>query len=66
MAEVHGRRRGALRQRGGLSARGARPRGDLFEMRPVQGTPAHQTDLLGEVVCTNSFKSSIRPTPTGC
>ncbi len=30
----------------------------LFEMRPVRGTPAHQTDLLGEVVCTNSFKST--------
>lgn len=29
----------------------------LFEMRPGMGTAAHQTDLLGEVVCTNSFKS---------
>ena len=29
----------------------------LFEMRPVRGTPAHHTDLLAEVVCTNSFKS---------
>jgi methylenetetrahydrofolate--tRNA-(uracil-5-)-methyltransferase len=26
-------------------------------MRPVKKTPAHQTDLLGELVCTNSFKS---------
>jgi len=26
-------------------------------MRPTQKTPAHQTDLLGELVCTNSFKS---------
>jgi methylenetetrahydrofolate--tRNA-(uracil-5-)-methyltransferase len=34
---------------------------DLFEMRPIRGTPAHQTDLLGEVVCTNSFKS-VEPT----
>jgi methylenetetrahydrofolate--tRNA-(uracil-5-)-methyltransferase len=33
----------------------------LYEMRPVRGTPAHQTDLLGEVVCTNSFKS-VDPT----
>jgi methylenetetrahydrofolate--tRNA-(uracil-5-)-methyltransferase len=33
----------------------------LYEMRPVRGTPAHQTDLLGEVVCTNSFKS-VEPT----
>jgi methylenetetrahydrofolate--tRNA-(uracil-5-)-methyltransferase len=29
----------------------------LHEMRPVRGTPAHHTDLLAEVVCTNSFKS---------
>jgi methylenetetrahydrofolate--tRNA-(uracil-5-)-methyltransferase len=26
-------------------------------MRPVRTTEAHQTDLLGELVCTNSFKS---------
>src|SRR5688572_8439206 len=30
----------------------------LLEMRPVRTTPAHQTALLGELVCTNSFKSS--------
>ena len=29
----------------------------LEEMRPVRGTEAHQTDRLGELVCTNSFKS---------
>ncbi len=29
----------------------------LLEMRPVRATPAHQTDALGELVCTNSFKS---------
>ena len=29
----------------------------LVEMRPVRGTEAHQTDRLGELVCTNSFKS---------
>jgi methylenetetrahydrofolate--tRNA-(uracil-5-)-methyltransferase len=29
----------------------------LVEMRPVRSTPAHQTDALGELVCTNSFKS---------
>lgn len=29
----------------------------LYEMRPVRGTPAHQTEHLAEVVCTNSFKS---------
>ena len=26
-------------------------------MRPVRGTPAHQTDALAELVCSNSFKS---------
>ena len=29
----------------------------LAEMRPVRGTPAHRTDRLGELVCTNSLKS---------
>jgi hypothetical protein len=29
----------------------------LVEMRPVRSTEAHQTDRLGELVCTNSFKS---------
>jgi len=29
----------------------------LAEMRPVRRTPAHQSDRLGELVCTNSFKS---------
>ncbi|MDE3012477.1 MAG: methylenetetrahydrofolate--tRNA-(uracil(54)-C(5))-methyltransferase (FADH(2)-oxidizing) TrmFO [Gemmatimonadota bacterium] len=29
----------------------------LVEMRPVRTTEAHQTDHLGELVCTNSFKS---------
>lgn len=30
----------------------------LIEMRPVRRTPAHQTDRLAELVCTNSFKST--------
>ena len=38
-----------------LAARGRSVR--LKEMRPVRGTPAHRTELLGELVCTNSFKS---------
>lgn len=29
----------------------------LVEMRPVKKTSAHETDHLGELVCTNSFKS---------
>lgn len=31
---------------------------DLFEMRPVKSTPAHATSNLGELVCSNSFRSS--------
>lgn len=38
-----------------LARRGHRVR--LVEMRPCSRTPAHQTDRLGELVCTNSFKS---------
>ncbi|QUV98965.1 methylenetetrahydrofolate--tRNA-(uracil(54)-C(5))-methyltransferase (FADH(2)-oxidizing) TrmFO [Chloracidobacterium sp. MS 40/45] len=29
----------------------------LYEMRPVRPTPAHTTDRLAEIVCSNSFKS---------
>jgi methylenetetrahydrofolate--tRNA-(uracil-5-)-methyltransferase len=29
----------------------------LYEMRPVVSTPAHRTDQLGELVCSNSLKS---------
>ncbi len=29
----------------------------LWEMRPVVRTPAHQTDRLAELVCSNTFKS---------
>ncbi len=39
---------------------GARVR--LFEMRPVRQTPAHRTDLLAEIVCSNSLKSDERGT----
>src|ERR1700738_3209457 len=31
---------------------------DLFEMRPVKMTPAHQTSNMAELVCSNSFRSS--------
>ncbi len=30
---------------------------ELWEMRPQVSTPAHQTDRLGELVCSNSLKS---------
>ena len=29
----------------------------LYEMRPVKPTPAHRTDKLAEIVCSNSLKS---------
>ncbi|MEP6923275.1 MAG: methylenetetrahydrofolate--tRNA-(uracil(54)-C(5))-methyltransferase (FADH(2)-oxidizing) TrmFO, partial [Pyrinomonadaceae bacterium] len=29
----------------------------LYEMRPVQNTPAHLTDKLAEIVCSNSLKT---------
>ena len=29
----------------------------LHEMRPVKQTPAHRTDMLAEIVCSNSLKS---------
>jgi len=29
----------------------------LYEMRPQRNTPAHETDLLAELVCSNSLKS---------
>jgi methylenetetrahydrofolate--tRNA-(uracil-5-)-methyltransferase len=34
----------------------------LYEMRPVMTTPAHTTDLLGELVCSNSLKSELEGT----
>jgi len=33
----------------------------LHEMRPVKMTPAHQTESLAELVCSNTFKS-VEPT----
>jgi methylenetetrahydrofolate--tRNA-(uracil-5-)-methyltransferase len=38
-----------------LAARGVAV--TLVEMRPVRMTPAHQTDALAEIVCSNTFKS---------
>jgi methylenetetrahydrofolate--tRNA-(uracil-5-)-methyltransferase len=34
----------------------------LWEMRPVRRTPAHQTDRLAELVCSNSLKSESEST----
>jgi methylenetetrahydrofolate--tRNA-(uracil-5-)-methyltransferase len=35
---------------------------DLYEMRPVRNTPAHQTDQFAELVCSNSLKSETEHT----
>jgi methylenetetrahydrofolate--tRNA-(uracil-5-)-methyltransferase len=35
---------------------------DLYEMRPVKSTPAHQTDKFAELVCSNSLKSESENT----
>jgi methylenetetrahydrofolate--tRNA-(uracil-5-)-methyltransferase len=34
----------------------------LYEMRPLKQTPAHRTDLLAEIVCSNSLKSDEKAT----
>jgi methylenetetrahydrofolate--tRNA-(uracil-5-)-methyltransferase len=31
---------------------------ELFEMRPLRMTPAHQSDRLGELVCSNSLRGT--------
>jgi methylenetetrahydrofolate--tRNA-(uracil-5-)-methyltransferase len=31
---------------------------DLYEMRPYKNTPAHRTDKLAELVCSNSLRSN--------
>ena len=43
-----------------LARRGLRVR--LYEMRPAKGTPAHKTDRLAELVCSNSLKSDAENT----
>ena len=37
----------------------------LHEMRPVRQTPAHRTDQLAELVCSNTFKSTELSTAHG-
>ena len=37
----------------------------LYEMRPIKQTPAHQTGLLAELVCSNSLKSDSNKTSHG-
>lgn len=38
---------------------------DLYEMRPVGKTGAHRTDMLAELVCSNSLKSDLSDTSSG-
>lgn len=37
----------------------------LFEMRPETKTGAHKSDRLAEIVCSNSFKSTLLDTSSG-
>jgi methylenetetrahydrofolate--tRNA-(uracil-5-)-methyltransferase len=37
----------------------------LFEMRPQVMTPAHKTDKLAELVCSNSLRSDLIDKPAG-
>ncbi len=37
----------------------------LYEMRPVRTTPAHKTDQLAELVCSNSLKSNAPDSASG-
>ena len=46
-----------------LARRGVRVR--LFEMRPVRTSPAHSTDALAELVCSNSLRSDARENAVG-
>jgi methylenetetrahydrofolate--tRNA-(uracil-5-)-methyltransferase len=39
-----------------LARRGIKVR--LYEMRPINNTPAHHTDKFGELVCSNSLRSN--------
>jgi len=41
-----------------LAERGVRVA--LYEMRPARSTPAHKTNRLAELVCSNSLKSNVR------
>ncbi len=46
-----------------LAKRGVRVK--LYEQRPVNGSPAHHTDRLAELVCSNSLKSTKTDSAAG-
>ncbi len=37
----------------------------LFEMRPIHASPAHETDFLGELICSNSLGSVLPERASG-
>lgn len=37
----------------------------LYEMRPIRATPAHATDQLGELICSNSLGSNLPDRASG-
>lgn len=39
---------------------------ELYEMKPVRFSPAHSNTNLAEIVCSNSFKSDLLSTASGC
>jgi len=39
---------------------------ELYEMRPMKSTPAHQTDKFAELVCSNSLNQKVKIPPPGC
>jgi methylenetetrahydrofolate--tRNA-(uracil-5-)-methyltransferase len=47
----------------GLALRGHRV--ELYEMRPLKTTAAHQTSNLAELVCSNSFRSNAQANAVG-
>jgi len=46
-----------------LSKRGIKV--ELYECKPITKSPAHKTDLFGELVCSNSLKSDLLSTAGG-
>ena len=39
---------------------------DAYEMKPTKFSPAHTKDTFAEIVCSNSFKSDLLSTASGC
>jgi len=50
----------AVKRRGNARVGGVKV--ELYEMRPMKSTPAHQTDKFAELVCSNSLKSESENT----